>query len=55
MGYSASSGHGRWQVVDMRPRDVDFPLVCFDQAFKQLIANAREPIETKPGRPARRI
>jgi hypothetical protein len=37
------------------PRDVDFPLVCFDEVSKQLIANTREPIEMKPGRPARRI
>ena len=39
-------------AVYMRPRDVDFPLVCFDEATKQLIANTREPIKMRPGRPA---
>jgi hypothetical protein len=29
------------------------PLVCFDEASKQLIADTREPIPMKPGRPAR--
>src|SRR5208337_3174557 len=40
-------------AVYLRPRDADFPLICFDEASKQLIADAREPIPMKPGRPAR--
>jgi hypothetical protein len=40
-------------AVYLRPRDADFPLVCFDEASKQLIADTREPIPMKPGRPAR--
>jgi hypothetical protein len=40
-------------AVYLRPRDADFPLICFDEASKQLIADTREPIPMKPGRPAR--
>jgi hypothetical protein len=40
-------------AVYTRPRDTDFPLVCFDEASKQLIAETRVPIKMKPGRPAR--
>ena len=40
-------------AVYLRPRDADFPLVCFDEASKQLIADTRVPIPMKPGRPAR--
>lgn len=40
-------------AVYVRPRDADFPLVCFDEASKQLIADTREPLPMKPGRPAR--
>jgi len=40
-------------TVYTRPRDLDFPLVCFDEASKQLIAETRETIKMKPGRPAR--
>jgi hypothetical protein len=40
-------------AVYLRPRDADFPLVCFDETSKQLIADTREPIPMKPGRPAR--
>ena len=40
-------------AVYMLPRDADFPLVCFDEASKQLIADTREPILMKPGRPVR--
>ena len=40
-------------AVYLRPRDADFPLVCFDEASKQLIADTREPIPMKPGRPGR--
>lgn len=40
-------------AVYMRPHDADFPLVCFDEASKQLIANTREPIPMKPGQPVR--
>jgi len=40
-------------AVYMRCRDPDMPLVCFDEASKQLIADTRDPIPMKPGRPAR--
>jgi hypothetical protein len=40
-------------AVYLRPRKADFPLICFDEASKQLIANTHEPIKMKPGRPAR--
>ena len=40
-------------AVYLRPRKADFPLICFDEAAKQLIANTHEPIKMKPGRPAR--
>jgi hypothetical protein len=36
-----------------RPHDPECPLVCLDEASKQLIAETRTPIEAKPGRPAR--
>src|SRR3984893_3150241 len=36
-----------------RPHDPDCPVVCLDEASKQLIAETRTPIEAKPGRPAR--
>jgi hypothetical protein len=37
-------------AVYLRPRDPDVPLVCFDEASKQLIADTRQPIPMKPGR-----
>ena len=40
-------------AVYLRPREADFPLICFDEASKQLIANTHEPIKMKPGRPTR--
>ena len=40
-------------AVYLRSRKADFPLICFDEAAKQLIANTHEPIKMKPGRPAR--
>jgi hypothetical protein len=40
-------------AVYLRPRDPDVPLVCFDEASKQLIADTRQPIPMKPGRLAR--
>jgi hypothetical protein len=40
-------------AIYLRPRDADFPLVCFDESSKQLVADTREPIKMKPGRPAR--
>ena len=40
-------------AVYLRPRDRDVPLVCFDEASKQLIADTRQPIPMKPGRLAR--
>jgi hypothetical protein len=36
-------------AIYLRPRDADFPLICFDEASKQLIADTREPIPMKPG------
>jgi hypothetical protein len=36
-----------------RPRDPERPLVCLDETSKQLIAETRAPIPTKPGQPAR--
>jgi hypothetical protein len=39
-------------AVYLRPRNPDFPLVCLDEASKQLIAEIRKPIAIKPGRPA---
>ena len=36
-------------AVYLRPRKADFPLICFDEAAKQLIANTHEPIKMKPG------
>ena len=39
--------------VYTRPRDRDYPLVCLDEASKQLIAETRLAIPMKPGRPAR--
>ena len=38
--------------VYTRPRDPDRPLVCLDETSKQLVAETRLPIATKPGRPA---
>ena len=39
--------------VYQRPRDPDCPIVCLDEASKQLIAETHTPITVKPGRPAR--
>jgi DDE superfamily endonuclease len=36
-----------------RPHDPACPVVCLDEASKQLIAETRLPIPAKPGRPAR--
>ncbi len=40
-------------AVYTRPRDPDRPLVCLDETSKQLLAETRQPIPMKPGRPAR--
>src|SRR2546426_8439440 len=40
-------------AVYTRPHDPDRPLVCVDETSKQLIAETREPLPMKPGRPAR--
>jgi DDE superfamily endonuclease len=40
-------------AIYLSPRATDFPLICFDEASKQLIAETREPIPMKPGRLAR--
>jgi hypothetical protein len=39
--------------VYQRPHDPEAPVVCLDEASKQLIAETRVPIAAKPGRPAR--
>jgi len=41
-------------AVYKRPRDGDCPLVCLDEASKQLLADTRAPIPMKPGQPERR-
>ena len=40
-------------TVYKRPRDPENPLVCLDEATKQLITETRTPIAAKPGQPAR--
>jgi len=40
--------------VYQRPHDPECPLVCLDEASKQLITETRVPIAAKPGHPARR-
>lgn len=40
-------------AVYHRPRDGRFPLVCLDEASKQLVRETRIPIPMKPGRAAR--
>jgi hypothetical protein len=40
-------------AVYMRARDAAMPLVCFDEASKQLLAETRAPIAMKPGQPCR--
>jgi uncharacterized small protein (DUF1192 family) len=40
-------------AVYHRPRDKNFPLVCLDEASKQLLRETRTPIPMKPGQPAR--
>lgn len=43
------------EVLDvyMRPRESGRPLVCLDEASKQLVAETRMPLSLKPGQPAR--
>jgi hypothetical protein len=42
-------------VLDVykRPRDPDRPLVCLDEASRQLLRDTRPPIPMQPGRPVR--
>jgi len=40
-------------AVYTRPRDPDCPLVCLDEASKQLIVETRTPVPMKKGQPAR--
>jgi len=42
-------------VLDVykRPHDPSYPLVCVDEATKQLIKETRPPLPMKPGQPAR--
>lgn len=39
--------------VYQRPYDPECPVVCLDEASKQLVAETRVPIPAKPGHPAR--
>ncbi len=39
--------------VYTRPYDGRFPQVCLDEKSKQLLAEVREPLAVRPGRPAR--
>lgn len=40
-------------AVYTRPHEPDCPLLCLDETSKQLVAETRTPIASKPGRPAR--
>lgn len=40
-------------AVYKRPHDPSYPLVCVDEATKQLIKETRPPLPMKPGQPAR--
>jgi hypothetical protein len=35
------------------PYDPEYPVVCFDEACKQLFGEVREPLPTRPGSPAK--
>ena len=35
------------------PYDADYPVVCFDEACKQLFGEVRQPLPTRPGSPAK--
>jgi len=37
----------------MLPYDPEYPVVCFDEASRQLFGEVREPEPTEPGRPAK--
>jgi len=39
--------------VYQRPPDEQRPLVCLDEASKQLVADVTPPVPMQPGRPAR--
>ena len=39
--------------VYQRPYDVSRPLICLDEASKQLVAETRETLRVKPGKPKR--
>jgi len=39
--------------VYQMPRDPEVPLVCLDEASKQLLQDSRQPVPMKPGQPAR--
>ena len=42
-------------VLDLyaEPHDPERPVVCFDETSTQLLADVREPLPAKPGRPRR--
>src|SRR5437763_11028761 len=37
----------------LQPYDPAYPVVCFDEACKQLFGQVREPLPTAPGSPAK--
>jgi len=39
--------------VYQRPYDPDFPVVCMDETSKQLVAETRPPLPSRPGEPLR--
>lgn len=43
------------EVLDLYTRsyDPDYPVVCFDESSKQLIAETRQPLPAQPGQPSR--
>ena len=45
----------RYRKLDLyvEPRDPERPVVCFDETSTQLLADVREPLPAKPGRPRR--
>ncbi len=43
----------RWRVLDVyhQPYDEKRPLICLDEASKQLIGETVEPVPAEPGQP----
>ena len=51
----SSTGQAVEDVLDLyaEPYDPKRPVVCFDEASTQLLADVREPLPAQPGRPRR--